>query len=47
MLISKKTVKLLNQQIGNEFGASLQYVAIANYWPSFFRCSPMKSVPMP
>ena len=32
MLISKKTVKLLNQQIGNEFGASLQYVAIANYF---------------
>jgi len=29
MLISKKMNAALNQQIGNEFGASLQYVAIA------------------
>ena len=29
MLISKKINDALNQQIGNEFGASLQYVAIA------------------
>jgi len=32
MLISKKVVKSINRQIGNEFGASLQYVAIANYF---------------
>ena len=29
MLISKKINDAINQQIGNEFGASLQYVAIA------------------
>lgn len=29
MLISKKMNAAINQQIGNEFGASLQYVAIA------------------
>jgi bacterioferritin B len=30
MLISKKMNAAINQQIGNEFGASLQYVAIAS-----------------
>lgn len=32
MLISKKMNSAINQQIGNEFGASLQYVAIASYF---------------
>ncbi len=32
MLISKKVNASINRQIGNEFGASLQYVAIANYF---------------
>lgn len=32
MLISKKINDAINQQIGNEFGASLQYVAIAVYF---------------
>jgi ferritin len=32
MLISKKVTESVNQQIGNEFGASLQYTAIANYF---------------
>jgi len=32
MLISKKVNAAINQQIGNEFGASLQYVAIASYF---------------
>jgi ferritin len=31
MLISKKVNEAINQQIGNEFGASLQYVSIASY----------------
>lgn len=31
MLISKKVNEAINQQIGNEFGASLQYVSIATY----------------
>jgi ferritin len=31
MLISQKVNKAINQQIGNEFGASLQYVSIASY----------------
>ena len=31
MLISKKVNDAINQQIGNEFGASLQYVSIATY----------------
>ena len=31
MLISKKVNQAINQQIGNEFGASLQYVSIASY----------------
>jgi ferritin len=30
MLISQKVNKAINQQIGNEFGASLQYVSIAS-----------------
>jgi len=32
MLISKKINDAVNQQIGNEFGASLQYVAIATHF---------------
>jgi ferritin len=32
MLISKKMNAAINQQIGNEFGASLQYVAIASHF---------------
>jgi bacterioferritin B len=32
MLISKKINDAINQQIGNEFGASLQYVAIAAHF---------------
>lgn len=32
MLISKKMNQAINQQIGNEFGASLQYVAIASHF---------------
>jgi ferritin len=32
MLISKKMNSAINQQIGNEFGASLQYVAIASHF---------------
>jgi bacterioferritin B len=31
MLISQKVHEAINQQIGNEFGASLQYVSIASY----------------
>jgi bacterioferritin B len=31
MLISKKVNDAINQQIGNEFGASLQYVSIATF----------------
>lgn len=34
MLISKKINDAINQQIGNEFGASLQYVAIAAHFDS-------------
>ena len=34
MLISKKMNEAINRQIGNEFGASLQYVAIASYFVS-------------
>ncbi len=34
MLISKKINDAINQQIGNEFGASLQYVAIATHFDS-------------
>lgn len=32
MLISKKMNEAINEQIGNEFGASLQYVAIAAHF---------------
>jgi bacterioferritin B len=32
MLISQKVTEAVNQQIGNEFGASLQYVSIASYF---------------
>ncbi len=32
MLISKKMNSAINQQVGNEFGASLQYVAIAAHF---------------
>lgn len=32
MLISKKLEAAINQQVGNEFGASLQYVNIAAYF---------------
>lgn len=32
MLFSKKMNESINQQIGNEFGASLQYVAIASHF---------------
>lgn len=31
MLVSQKVNEAINQQIGNEFGASLQYVSIASY----------------
>jgi ferritin len=34
MLISKKINDAINQQIGNEFGAALQYVAIAAHFDS-------------
>ena len=34
MLISEKLEKAINQQIGNEFGASLEYVNIASYFES-------------
>ena|SRR5918999_4825443 len=32
MLISKQTASALNEQIGHEFGAMLQYIAIASYF---------------
>ncbi|NJN43574.1 MAG: ferritin [Anaerolineae bacterium] len=32
MLISKELEAAMNQQVGNEFGASLQYVSIASYF---------------
>ena len=32
MLISKKLLEAINQQIGNEFGASLEYLQIASYF---------------
>jgi ferritin len=32
MLASKKLLAAINQQVGNEFGASLQYVSIASYF---------------
>ncbi len=32
MMISKETVSALNAQVGNEFGASMQYIAISSYF---------------
>ncbi len=32
MLLSERLNAALNEQVGNEFGASLQYVAIAAYF---------------
>ncbi len=32
MLLSEKLVKTINQQVGNEFGASMQYIQIAAYF---------------
>ena len=32
MMISKETVDALNAQVGHEFGASLQYVAVSSYF---------------
>lgn len=32
MMISPKLTKAINQQIGNEYGASLQYLSIAGYF---------------
>src|SRR5688500_20311009 len=32
MMISKETADALNAQVGHEFGASLQYVAISSYF---------------
>ena len=32
MLASERLIQAINQQVGNEFGASLQYVAIASYF---------------
>lgn len=32
MLASDRLIKAINQQVGNEFGASLQYVSIASYF---------------
>lgn len=34
MLASDKLIKAFNQQIGNEMGASMQYIAIASYFDS-------------
>ena len=34
MLASEKLLSAINQQIGNEFGASLQYVSIASHFES-------------
>ena len=34
MLASQKLIQAVNRQIGNEFGASLQYVSIASYFDS-------------
>lgn len=34
MLASDKLIEAFNQQIGNEMGASLQYIAIASYFDS-------------
>ncbi len=34
MLTNPKVVDAINKQIGNEFGAAMQYVAIATYFSS-------------
>lgn len=34
MLASDKLIKAFNQQIGNEMGASMQYIALASYFDS-------------
>ena len=34
MLISKELEAAINQQVGNEFGAHMQYVSIASYFES-------------
>jgi len=34
MLASEELIAAVNQQVGNEFGASLQYVSIASYFDS-------------
>src|SRR4026209_1633614 len=34
MLASDKLIQAFNQQIGNEMGASMQYIAIASYFDS-------------
>lgn len=34
MIISEKLAKMINEQVGNEFGASLEYVNIASYFSS-------------
>jgi len=34
MLASEKLIEAFNQQIGNEMGASMQYIAIASYFDS-------------
>ena len=34
MLASDKLIDAFNQQIGNEMGASMQYIAIASYFDS-------------
>ena len=34
MLASKKLISAVNKQVGNEFGASLQYVSIASHFES-------------
>lgn len=34
MLASEKLIQAFNQQIGNEMGASMQYIAIASYFDS-------------
>ncbi|HYN21521.1 MAG TPA: ferritin-like domain-containing protein, partial [Thermoanaerobaculia bacterium] len=34
MLANDKLIQAFNQQIGNEMGASMQYIAIASYFDS-------------
>ena len=42
MLASDKLIQAFNQQIGNEMGASMQYIAIASYFDSLSRSSSRK-----